>query len=706
MALDLERNRLSLHDLRLTAYGRGISDRTLEVTGVLDDFTNPRWQAKVAGDLDMRLLDPVFGYPDAPEGIAHLDLAAGGIASAFRIDGSVHVDGGSYIGAGVQATGVNLDAQVHADPGQLLITRIGARLRQGGQIEGTVALQPWLPRARIVPAQMTAEGAEQFRVGRNVLVRAAPVPIPVSGKVNAEFKQVALDTILDMVGAPAYRRLGFDARLSGPVVATWSNGDGRSVTVATTLNLSPSQQTPAGEVPARGAIDATYTQCNGGVDLRKLEFHLPASDLEAQGELGAYPASSASLLSIDFHSHDLSEFDAVLRSLGLKRDGKTGTAALPVALKGQADVHGSWTGSLVKPHLTGTLKATQLAFELPSPASNPGQPQYVRMDSVEAVGSYSPSQIAIEHAQFVRGNSRVTLAGTLDASLGPGPPSAAGSKSRGRRSGGPQPAFDGNSVLHARGNAVNVDFADVQPFLVAYGRRLPLTGEFNAQIQADGPLHVLSASGSLEMDRGIIYGEPVTQVRIQGTLANRVLKLSSARLSEAGGAVSVSGSYDFAAGVFNVDANGAGIDISRIAWVSRRNLEMAGRLGVSIAGSGSLDDPRLKAHATSSALTLGGQRFGAFEVSANTANRTLAYNVTTQLEGAKLRLQGQTALSSGYETRARLDFSRFNIGALLRMAHVEAFSGDSALAGTVTRRGSAGASRSASRRSAVAAVGG
>jgi translocation and assembly module TamB len=685
--LDLERNRVSLRGLQLTANSRGAEDRTLQVSGALDDFTHPRWHANVAGDLDMRLLDPVFGYPGAPEGIAHLDLAAGGIASAFRIDGSVHVDGGSYIGAGVQATGVNLDAQVHADPGQLLITRIVARLRQGGQIEGTVALQPWLPRARIVPEQITAEGAEQFRAGRNVLVRAAPVPIPVNGKVNAEFKGVALDTILDMVGAPAYRRLGFDARLSGPAVATWSNGDGRSVTVATTLNLSPSQQTPAGEVPARGAMDAAYTQRNGAVNLRKLELHLPASDFEAQGELGAYPVSSVTALTIDFHSHDLSEFDAVLRSLGLKRNGKTGTAALPVALAGQADFLGIWTGSMVKPHLKGTLKATQLAFELPSPVGNPGQPQYVRMDSVEAVGSYSPSQIAIEHAQLVRGNSRIAMSGTLDASLAQGPPTTGGSKSRGRRSGSPQPAFDGNSVLHARGNAVNIDFADVQPFLVANGRRLPVTGEFNAQIQADGPLHVLSASGSMEMDRGVIYGEPVTQVRIQGALANRVLKVSSARLSEAGGAVSVSGRYDFAAGVFNVDANGAGIDISRIAWVSRRNLEMAGRLGVSIAGSGSLDDPHLKAHATFSALTLGGQRFGAFEISAHITSHTLAYNATTQLDGAELRLQGQTALSSGYETQARLDFSRFNIGALLRMARVEAFSAGSALAGTVTLEG-------------------
>ena len=94
----------------------------------------------------MRLLDPITGYPDAPEGMARLDLAATGQQSgAFQIDGGVHMDGGSYIGAGITATGITLDTRIHADPKQLLITQIVARLRQGGQIEGTVALQPWLP---------------------------------------------------------------------------------------------------------------------------------------------------------------------------------------------------------------------------------------------------------------------------------------------------------------------------------------------------------------------------------------------------------------------------------------------------------------------------------------------------------------------------------------------------------------------------------
>ena len=289
-------------------------------------------------------------------------------------------------------------------------------MRQGGQIDGTVALEPWLPPLSAATVQPSAAGAEGIAVDRNTLVRSAPWIIPVNGKVTADFKSVALDTVLDMVAAPGYRRLGLDARLNGTAVATWFNGEGRNVSVAANLGLSPSAQTPAGEAPATGVIDATYTQRNGGVDLRKLELHLPASDLDARGELGAYPVTSPSSLNVDFHTHNLGEFDTVLRSLGLERNGRTGIAALPLVLTGQADFLGIWTGSLVKPHLAGSLKATQIAFEMPAAGGNPGQPQFVRMDSVEAAGSYSQAQIAIQHALLLRGKTRISLSGTMDAS--------------------------------------------------------------------------------------------------------------------------------------------------------------------------------------------------------------------------------------------------------------------------------------------------
>ena len=693
--LDLERNRVSLRGLQLTAHSRGAEDRTLQVSGVLDDFTHPRWQAKLAGDLDMRLLDPVTGYPDAPEGIAHLDLAANGIAPAFHIAGSVHVDGGSYTGANIHAIGVNLDARIDADQGKLLITQVVARLRQGGQqggeIDGVVALEPWLPGPSVASAQLTAPGQEESRASRNVLVRAAIGSIPMNGKVTANFKGVALDAILDTVCPPQCRRLGFDARANGPATAAWSNGDDRSVSVTAVLDLSPSAQTPAGEVPASGAIDATYTQRDGGVDLRKFESHLPASDLETRGALGAYPVNSASNLTVDFHSRDLSELDAVLRSLGLNRNGKSGVAALPVSLSGHADFLGSWTGSLIKPHLSGTLKATQLAVEMPSAAGNSGRSRWVHLDSADVQGSYSPTQIAIERALLLHGNSKIELGGTLDASPGLGPPATGlrrwggepGNQATvpGHFRGSPQPTYDENSVLHAHADCTNLDVADFQPFV---GQSLPVTGAFNAQIEASGPLRDLAASGSLQMDRGVVYGESVASLRVEGSLAHNVLKVSSAHVAEAGGDLFASGSYDFNARNFALDAHELGIDISQIGWISRRNLEVAGKLSLSVSGSGSLDDPRLNATATASALTLGGQHFGVLEVSAHTANHNLVYNATTELQGADLNLEGQTAMRSGYETRARLEFSRFNIGALFRMAHVEAFSADSALAGTVT----------------------
>ena len=119
-------------------------------------------------------------------------LAADGTAPAFQIAGDVHVDGGSYLGAGMNATGVNLDAHIDADRGKLLITQIVARMRQGGQIEGSVSLAPWLPGAQFVPAQITArigtQGSEESRRARNVLVRPAASSHPDERQGHSQFQ--------------------------------------------------------------------------------------------------------------------------------------------------------------------------------------------------------------------------------------------------------------------------------------------------------------------------------------------------------------------------------------------------------------------------------------------------------------------------------------------------------------------------------------
>jgi translocation and assembly module TamB len=136
-----------------------------------------------------------------------------------------------------------------------------------------------------------------------------------------------------------------------------------------------------------------------------------------------------------------------------------------------------------------------------------------------------------------------------------------------------------------------------------------------------------------------------------------------------------------------VDARGTGIDVAKIEWLRRQGLTVEGKLGFSVAGSGTPDDPRLEARATLSNLALSGELLGGLEFVAHTANRSVTYDVTTSLETAELILHGQTALSGDYATQAKLDFSQFNIDALLKLAHIEGLSGESALAGTVTVAG-------------------
>jgi translocation and assembly module TamB len=695
--LDLTRNQARLRSLRITSTSHATKshrgeDHVLEVSGTLTNFTQPRWQTKIQGDLDMQFLDPIFGYPFTPEGIAHLDLDGAGEAGEFRADGNVHIENGAYIGTGVVATGIRLDAHVHADPERLLISSVVARLRQGGQLQGEVALSPWLPPVHGAASLESSElrllrAAPNSNPGRKstAIIHPPPPFVPFNGKVMAQFKGVSLDTILEMVGQRPFQRLGLDTRVNGPATATWSNGNTQTLVVGATFNLSPSTQAVAGEVSTAGVVDATYSQRNGVVDLRNLELHTPASELEAHGRLGAFPVSSASALGVEFHSSNLAEFDTVLRDLGLNRNGKSGTAALPVALAGQLDfLRGTWTGSLVDPHITGNGKATQLSIEMPMRAiempilassKTDRQPktegkelttQLVHFDLVEANGSYSSERIAIDHGLLRRGTAEITLNGTLDAAPG-------------RR-----PEFDGNSVLHAHLQAGKVSVDDLKALAA---ENLPVAGTLDAQLQVDGPIDTLGGTGWMELDGGSITGEPVTHLRAQGTMANDVIKLASVNVTAPAGSLSASGSYDIKSRSMQVDAKGAGIDIAKLENIQRREIDATGKLNFSLTGSGTPEDPHLEAHAALSQLALAGQSLGEVNFSATTAARTATYNATTRLEGAEVNLHGRTSLDGDNATEAELVFSRFDIGALLKAAHVQGLTGESALAGTVTLEG-------------------
>jgi translocation and assembly module TamB len=422
------------------------------------------------------------------------------------------------------------------------------------------------------------------------------------------------------------------------------------------------------EVPSSGVIDGTYTQRDGAVDLRKMELHTPGSQFEAHGHLGAYPLASPTSVAVDFRSRNLGEFDTLLRKLGLSRKGKTGIAALPVSLAGQAEFHGTWAGSLRDPHLAGTAKATQLTAELLSKAgSKPQQSQFVYFDAVDATGSYSAAHIVVDHSLLRHGQAEIALSGTLDA---------AGTRAAA--------SFSANSLLRMHLHASKVSLDEL---LRLTGQKLPMTGTLDAQLEVDGPLHNLGGSGWVEMEGGSVYGEPVANIRAQGTLSNQLLKLASASVAGASGKISATGSYNLKSRRFQVDAKGTGIDIAKIEWLRRKGMAVGGKLGFSVSGSGTPEDPRLEGRAAVNSLILSGESLGSLSLTAHSANRAVIYDATSRLGSAEFVLHGQTALSGGNETQANLQFSRFDIGVLLKLARFKGLNGESALAGTATIAG-------------------
>ena len=699
-SLVLTRHSALLRSMQVTASAPGTKERALEISGEVSDFAHPRWQAKINGEFDLRLLNPVIGYPSTPKGVARMNLVAAGDLKDFRIDGPVHVDNADYVAPGLTARNLQVDTLVHTDSLLMHFANTTIRFPQGGKLQGDLQLEHWashppdraIVRAAEPEATNPPPGSHPKHFwnrrknpppppppppsnSRDILVKEPEEVITVHGKITSRFENVALDTIMDIVGQKPFQRLGVGTLLNGPVTADWVNGDVNSLSVGATLALNPLTHPVVGEESASGEIDGTYTQRNGVVDLRRLELRLPNSQILAHGQLGAYPLTGPTALTVDARSTNLGDFDTALRDLGLRHNGKAGAAALPVSLSGQAEFHGTWAGTLISPRLAGELKATQIAIELPpNPRDASNAPQFVRWDTIEGSGTYDAEHIAILHGSLSRGPAQITMNGSLTAATaaGPGP----------RRD--EMPAFDADSLLRAHVKAIKVDVKDLFPLL---GIQEPVTGTLEAEFQTDGTVRTLGGSGWVELNDGVVYGEPVSRIRAEGTVADAVVKLSSINIAHRAGTVSGSGSYEIHSRHFQAEARGSGLDIAKIERLHTAGDRVSGKLGFTATASGSMDDPRLEGHATLAGLVVDGEPVGSIEATAHTQNQELVYDLTSRMEAAELVLHGQTGLRRDFQTQAKLDVSRFNIGALFKLTHVKGINAESALSGTGTIAG-------------------
>ncbi len=121
-------------------------------------------------------------------------------------------------------------------------------------------LDHWIPPLAGAPVVQAVEPLKHEKKGRSHERATPPVTAKVDtnlhtdGQVKAYFRNVSLDTILDMVSQPPFQRLGMDARINGLTNAKWSDGDVNTLSVDANLSLSSSPKSDAG----RGADERDH----------------------------------------------------------------------------------------------------------------------------------------------------------------------------------------------------------------------------------------------------------------------------------------------------------------------------------------------------------------------------------------------------------------------------------------------------------------
>ena len=667
LSVEAARDAVELKTLHFTT-----GKTSLQGSGTLIHYANPQWKLSAGGTVELAEVTALGAVDGLRSGSVELALTAQGSgASQYAVDGTAKLINVSYAIPYVQSIdGLNATTRLHITPDEISLPGLVARPRQGGIINADVRYLNWSSPDNLPPSAPKRQ---------------------VMG-IHARVHGVLLSTVLLTVADPGFRDYGFDTLGEGPVNVDWT-GSADDLTVAAKLVMTAPESVAPGQVPLSGTVDAKYFQRGGRVQINQLEAHSLATTLSTTGSLGVYPLNEPSNLSVHLTTHNLVEFDRVLKVLDLGIGDKKGISGFPVRLHGEATFDGTGDGSLDDPAFHGHLTATKFAtvFVLPAavvagtpkpsvgpvalPAAGSAPAATVATldwDHLDATGGYSSSLISVEHAVLTRGATVIHASGQIQA----------------HRINRRRQEFDDESPLTA---TAQVEKASLTDLLAMAGQDLPpdlsMTGTLNLQAHAGGTLGDLNGGANLTVDGGAIAGQPYHSLAATLGFSGQDINLTKLTLLQDGGTVVGNGTYNLKTKNFLGNLDGSNFELAHFPQPKDPRVFVAGALKFDAHASGTFDAPSILAGIHLRNLVLGGQPAGSLEVVAHTQGSTAYFTAQNSLAAAGLQVKGQTALHGDFETQANVLLTNLNIAPVLRAFHVQSVTGNSSIGGTINVAG-------------------
>ena len=670
-------------------------DSHLQANARVENFDNPVWNVQVKGNLEMPQISVLSGFPGLEAGTLDLDIAGHSCAvtpqvaqqqphfwqrrhpdanpantkvllpspdcpKGYLVAGEARLHQVGYRDQYVNIAGVNGKANVRVTPTELLFNAIALNLPAGGAISGDMRISNWLG---VVPADAPAQSATVVAGQKtaNATATIANAKPPATGTptlaptqrahayLDVKLANISLRTINEITEPRRYTDLGFDTAVNGPVHVEWggnTNDLPKSVVVQADLRLAPQGVRRRGasqDIPVNGVVKANYRGLDELVTIQHLEAHTPASNINITGSLAL--ERYVTDLNVQADLRDLSEFDSVLNATGYKANGKQGSAALPVALHGDAHFQGTVKGPVADLDVKGHLQANQLLAHLGSTGD-------IAIDSVMADAEYSAAGVTVASSTIKRGTAVLQLAGAVQPH-------------RIVRRGAVSYAFDDFAKVDLNAHLNDAQMHDVLD--IAGQGKLPITGVLNVNARVTGTLGNLNGNGNVALRNGVAYDEPFDAITANASVQGQNITATALQVKAQGIEVDGNGSYDLKSKRVKAHLQGNDIRLSNLKVIQQAKSPVDGVLTFQADADGTAQEPNLRAHLQLANATYTGKSIGQLVADVHSERDVVFLTANSNLLSTQVQATGQVQLAGDYPMRAHATFANLDVANALKL---------------------------------------
>ena len=354
-------------------------------------------------------------------------------------------------------------------------------------------------------------------------------------------------------------------------------------------------------------------------------------------------------MNTSLQTSNLGEIDDVLNALG--------HPAVPLELAGQASFQGTISGDLRNPEIAGHLQASQFSYfytPAPSPNTTP-QAQPIHVDSFSGDVSYSPSNVALNHAVVYTAAMSLNIDGSAALENGD---------------------FVDNSAFQLHAVVQNGDVVSIQKTL---GTDYPVTGEAKVMLQASGTKANPHGRGSVTLTKATAFGRPINSFSGDVSLQNQDLQLTNAELKAPGGVVLGSGAYNLSSHQMLADLHSEDIKLAQVPEVQLERLNASGIVHFKLHASGTPQNPAVDAHLQIDKLVLNQEHVGALTLDAVTHGQEMVITGRSNFEHAVLTIDGNVGMHGDLPGTLDVRFRDLDIDPFLAQEIKEQITGHSAV---------------------------